>query len=549
MEKMYKILSLITIIFLTYSCQEDDKTFGDVLVPANLVVNITVASDQSGNVTVTPSADNAIFFHVFFVADSDPVVISNGEQAAFRYTQSGQYTQEIVVIAFGTGGASSSEALVIDLDVRLVIEEGVLLNIAGPANEGKNWIWDSTNAGHFGVGDPAETFPNFFVAGANQLDPCMYDDVLTFSHDGAGNYSFQLATLEATFVNWAEIRRFFPEAEPVVFVDECRNIDDQIELDTDFVIVDDPISGNQLLTVTNSTMSYYSGAMEYQILELTPDKLVIRGIQDPFDPPGDKLAWYHTFVPENGNPPPPNCSGITGDVGSGNNDVLIWADEFNEDGAPCFEDWSFDLGTGDNGWGNGEAQYYTDREENLTISNGTLKITAKAESFQGSEYTSARMITYQKFEFEYGRVEARAKLPTGGGTWPALWLLGADFIQNPWPACGEMDFMEHVGNEQDRIFSSLHSPGNFGGNAQTDFLDVPGVSDDFHIYTIDWTPEEIVFSVDGIEYHSRPNSVNLPFDHNFFIIMNVAMGGNFGGAIDPNFVESTMEVDYIRVYQ
>ena len=549
MKKAYKILSIITIVLLTIGCQDDDKSFGDVIVPSNLEVNVTVANDQSGNVSVSPSADNALFFHVVFEQGSDPVVISNGEQAEFRYIQDGQYSQEIVVIAFGTGGASSSRSVFIELDVILVIEEGILLNIAGQAGEGKRWVWDSSNAGHFGVGDPAETFPNFFSAGANSLDPCLYDDVIEFSHDGAGTYQFQLETQMATFINWAEIKRFFPEAEPVIFVDECRDIDDQLDLNTNFVIVDDPVTGASTLTVVNSTMSYWSGAMTYEILELTANKLTIRGIQDPFDPPGDKLAWYHTFVPEDGNPPPPSCSGVTGDVGSGNNDVLVWADEFNEDGAPCFEDWSFDIGTGDNGWGNGEAQYYTDRQENVTVSNGTLKITAKAESFQGSEYTSSRMITYQKFEFEYGRVEARAKLPTGGGTWPALWLLGADFIQNPWPACGEMDYMEHVGNEQDRIFSSLHYPGNSGGNAVTDFVDVPGVSDDFHIYSIDWTPEAIIFAVDGTEYHTIPNNASLPFDHEFFLIVNVAMGGNFGGNIDPNFVESTMEVDYIRVYQ
>ncbi|MBT8255091.1 MAG: glycoside hydrolase family 16 protein, partial [Bacteroidia bacterium] len=115
--------------------------------------------------------------------------------------------------------------------------------------------------------------------------------------------------------------------------------------------------------------------------------------------------------------------------------------------------------------------------------------------------------------------------------------------------CGEMDIMEHVGNDQDRIFSSLHYPGNSGGNAQTESVVVPGVSDDFHIYTMDWTPDEIRFSVDGNVYHTFPNSTGLPFDHPFFLIVNVAMGGNFGGTIDPNFVESTMEIDYIRVYE
>jgi len=545
MKKVNKILSVLMIAFLAFGCQEDDIEFGDVVTPGNLTVTVTVANDQTGNVTVKPTAENALNFHVYFKSDTDAVVIANGEEASFRYTQDGQYTQEIVVTAFGTGGASSTKAVIIDLDVRLIIEEGVLLNIAGAANEEKRWVWDSSNAGHFGVGDPAETFPNFFSAGANQLDPCMYDDVLTFSHDGENNYSFQLETTDATFINWAEIKRFFPDAEPQIFVDECRNIDDQIDLDTSFVIVDDEF-GNATLTVTNSTMSYWSGAEVYQILELTADKLVIRGIQDPFDPPGDPLAWYHTFVPES-NDPPPTCTSITGDTGTGNNDVLVWAEEFDEDGAPCTGTWNYDIGG--NGWGNEESQYYTDRADNIIVSGGTLKITAKAEEFQGSEYTSARINTFQKFEFEYGRIEARAKLPTGAGTWPAMWLLGNDFVTNSWPACGEMDFMEHVGNDQDRIFASLHSPGNSGGNANTQSIEVPGVSDEFHIYSMEWSPSQIIFFVDGQEHFTFQNNSGLPFDHEFFVILNVAMGGTFGGAIDPNFVESTMEVDYVRVYQ
>lgn len=547
MKKIFKPL-LICLLLVSAACQNDDTTFGEVIAPTNLVINVDIANDFSGVVTITATAENAIYYHVYFQQGIDPVVVSEGEEATFRYTVSGIYSQEIVVIAFGKGGVSSSKSIIIDLEVQLMIEEGTLLNIAGEANQGKRWIWDSTNAGHFGVGDPAENFPNFFVAGPNQLDPCMYDDVLIFSHDGNNNYRFQLETLGATFINWSEVKRFFPEAEPQEFVDECRNIDDQIEVDTDFSIIEDT-NGEQTLSVTNSTMSYWSGATEYTILELTNEKLVIRGIQDPFDPPGNELAWYHTFVPDGNNPPPPDCSGSTGDPGSGNNDILVWADEFDEDGAPCGQDWTFDIGTGDNGWGNGEEQYYTNRPENIVVENGVLKITAKAEAFQGSNYTSARLITYQKFEFDYGRVEARAKLPTGGGTWPAIWTLGNDFEVNTWPACGEMDIMEHVGNDQDRIFSSLHYPGNSGGNAQTESVVVPGVSDEFHIYTMDWTPDEIRFSVDGNVYHTFPNSTGLPFDHPFFLIVNVAMGGNFGGTIDPNFVESTMEIDYIRVYE
>lgn len=547
MKNLYKIIFVCVILLLPIGCQEDDASFGLVITPTNLTVTANVAEDQSGNVVVTPSAQDATLYHIYFTTDTDPVVITDGEQASFRYTQSGVYTQPITVIAFGTGGASSSTTITVDLDIILVIDPQKLSDIAGAAGEGKRWVWDASNAGHFGVGDPAVDFPNFFSASPNQLNGCLYDDVLTFQHDGQGNYSFSLETTEATFTNWAEVKRFFPDASPIQFEDECRDLGDQIDTNTDFVILDSP-DGNSTLTVTNSTLSYWSGATTYEIVELTENILVVRGIQEPFDPPGDPLAWYHTFVPDNGVVAP-TCSGVTGDTGTGNNDVLIWSDEFNDDGAPCTDNWRYDIGTGDNGWGNGESQYYTDRADNIIVENGVLKITAKAEVFSGSPYTSSRINSKDKFEFQYGKIEFRAKLPTGGGTWPAIWSLGADIDTNPWPGAGEIDYMEHVGNQQDRIFSTVHFPGNSGGNAIGDSIIVPGVSDDFHIYEVIWDENEIRSFVDGTLYFTFPNTSSVPFNKDFFIVMNVAMGGNFGGTIDPNFVESSMEVDYIRVYQ
>jgi beta-glucanase (GH16 family) len=128
-------------------------------------------------------------------------------------------------------------------------------------------------------------------------------------------------------------------------------------------------------------------------------------------------------------------------------------------------------------------------------------------------------------------------------------MLGADIDLNPWPGAGEIDILEHVGNDQDRIFSSLHFPGNSGGNAVTESTIVPGVSDGFFVYSVNWTATEIVFSVDGTVYHTFPNDSSVPFDKDFFLILNQAMGGNFGGTIDPDFNQSTFEIDYVRVYQ
>lgn len=226
---------------------------------------------------------------------------------------------------------------------------------------------------------------------------------------------------------------------------------------------------------------------------------------------------------------------------------LIWSDEFNTPGAPDPAKWGYDLGAG--GWGNNELQYYTNRPDNAVVSGGTLKIIAKTENFSGSPYTSARLLSKDKFSFKYGKVEARAKLPFGAGTWAAIWMLGSNINTVPWPGCGEIDIMEHVGNQQNKIFGTLHYPGRSGGNADGSSVVIANASTEFHKYAVEWTASTIKISVDDFTFFTFSNSAAVPFNHNFFIILNIAMGGNFGGAVDPAFVSSTMEIDYIRVYQ
>ena len=176
--------------------------------------------------------------------------------------------------------------------------------------------------------------------------------------------------------------------------------------------------------------------MEYEIVELTADRLTVRGLQTPFTG-GGLLAWYHTFIPE----------GSTPGGGGSTFENLIWEDNFDVNGAPDTANWDYDLGTGDNGWGNGELQYYTDRPDNVIIEDGISQNNRQKREFYGSQFTSSRIKTQDRFEFQYGRVEGRIKLPTGGGTWPAFWMLGADFETNIWPGAGEIDIMEHIGNQ------------------------------------------------------------------------------------------------------
>jgi len=226
---------------------------------------------------------------------------------------------------------------------------------------------------------------------------------------------------------------------------------------------------------------------------------------------------------------------------------IFWSDEFNTDGAPDPAKWGYDLGAG--GWGNAELQYYTSRPENSIVQGGVLKIKLLKENYSGSNYTSARLLSKGKFAFKYGKVEISAKLPAGGGTWPALWMLGSNITGAGWPACGEIDIMEHKGNELNKIYGTLHYPGNFGGNGNGGTKVISNATTAFHKYTLDWSAAAIKIYVDDVLYHTVANSNAIPFNQDFFLLMNVAMGGTFGGTVDPTITNATMEVDYIRIYK
>ncbi len=234
---------------------------------------------------------------------------------------------------------------------------------------------------------------------------------------------------------------------------------------------------------------------------------------------------------------------------------IMFVDNFDTDGAPNTAIWKYDIGTGSNGWGNNELQYYTDRPENIIVEDGMLKITAIQESFEGSGYTSARINTKGLFTQAYGRFEARIKLPWGQGIWPAFWLLGDDIDAVGWPQCGEIDIMEYRGQQPTITHGSVHGPGYSGGQAITKSYELLNdrFDTDFHIFGIEWGPNYINFYVDDVLYNQiTPEDVTgeWVFDHEFFIILNLAVGGSFSGNPDAGTVfPQTMLVDYVRVYQ
>lgn len=240
---------------------------------------------------------------------------------------------------------------------------------------------------------------------------------------------------------------------------------------------------------------------------------------------------------------------VTVNTAGGGAPVLVFSDEFNTNGAPDPTKWGYETGTGSGGWGNNELQYYTSRPENVIVQGGVLKVIALKENYMGSGYTSARLLSKNKYSFKYGRIEVRAKFPTGVGTWPAAWMLGDNIGTVGWPACGETDIVEHLGRDLNKIYGTLHYPGRSGGNADGATIMVPDATTAFHTYAVEWSATSIKIYVDAQLFHTVANSAALPFNQNFFILLNMAMGGNFGGAIDPAFTNATFEVDYVRVYQ
>lgn len=535
----------LMLLILVSSCQDDDKTFGALDAPANLVADYEIIGqstempngDGSGNVLLKAYADNAISYKYIF-PDGSTKTVSSGEYTK-RFTTTGINSYEVTVVALGKGGVATSITFTV---------ENVLSNFNDPlttqlltGGSTKIWYWAAATPGHLGVGpnDGSDNnhVPSYYGAApfekaGSPESSCLYENVLTFTLAG-DLIKYTLDNGGNTFFNAS----YNDVGGTIAPSDLCQPFDTSGEKNVilepaSSVVAAENSTGTQMTFSNNGFMGYYIGANTYEILEITENKMIVRAVMGN-DP---ALAWYHTFSTQ------PPYGGEEPEF-----TTLMFEDNFDVAGAPDASKWNMEIGNGQNGWGNSELQYY--RAENAVVSDGTLKITAKAESFGGFNYTSARMTTYEKYDFTYGKLEIRAKLPTGGGTWPALWMLGSNFETVPWPGCGEIDMMEHVGNEQNEILATLHFPGNSGGNGVTGQTQVETASTEFHVYSLTWTDSFIKFYVDDVLFHTFANNDSVPFNSDFFIIMNVAMGGNLGGPIEGGFTQSALEVDYVRVYQ
>jgi len=240
---------------------------------------------------------------------------------------------------------------------------------------------------------------------------------------------------------------------------------------------------------------------------------------------------------------------------------LVWADEFNYTGLPDPAKWKYD--TGGHGWGNKELQFYTEsRKENARVENGSLVIEARRDNWNGHEFTSARLVSKGKGDWTYGRFEARARLPTGKGTWPAIWMLPTGWKYGGWPNSGEIDIMEQVGYEPTVVHSSVHTKKYHHSisTQKTAKTNLANATTDFNVYAVEWTPEEIRGYVNDRHYFTFKNERltdssadyrSWPFDQPFHLLMNIAVGGTWGGSrgVDRNIFPQRMEIDYVRVYQ
>ncbi|KKO07699.1 hypothetical protein LCGC14_0050370 [marine sediment metagenome] len=697
--KKFKYL-VVALFAILMSCDGDDIDIPESVLPTNLMVTSINVGD--GTVNFTASATNANYYHFDFGDGSS--ALNNEGVASKTYDMIGDNTYTVKVTAGSSQGKTTSETIDITVSVAFTdpVTVGFLTN-----EDSKTWFLAASQPGHLGLGPAREGidgdwwYPKWFSASAfekcgTEDSDCLCDDELTFSVDANGSISYTLDNKGQTYFNVGH----------KAVVGGAEDIDFCYDFDTSGVksvvlsevagnVPEDQTTGIQMNFSDDGFMGYYVGSSTYEILFISDTELYVR----TYDTENADLAWYHKFT---------SAAVVDGGDEESLETIytnLVWSDEFDVDGAPDAANWTYDLGAG--GWGNGEAQEYTNKADNVIVEDGVLKITARGsgavggavhyyddvtlvasggetssiEDFEGdapvftdfggvstavidnpdasglntsgtvgestknsgaevwggsffdittpldlatyssmeiktwspatgavvrlkienqanadeffevdastsvaeawetltfdlstapafnydrvvlffdfgvspsgdAAYTSARIKSENLFEFTYGRVEIRAKLPSAGGTWPALWALGANFDEVGWPATGEIDIMEHVGNNNNTISSALHYPGNSGGNAIVGTTSVETAISEFHNYTVEWTPDSIKFVVDGeLVHNSLVNNATTPFNSDFFLIMNVAMGGTLGGAIDSEFTEDTMEVDYVRVYQ
>ncbi|ARV16823.1 glucan endo-1,3-beta-D-glucosidase [Polaribacter sp. SA4-12] len=535
-----------------FSCQENDYQFGEIISPSDIVITAEIVGvdtnnpfgDGSGSVNFSATANNASSYVYYFdgVASASPT----GELAK-RFSKVGVNIYTVVVKANGTGGVSSTKT--IDVEVFSSFSDIEAENLLSGANVGDNkkWYWQADKDVHVGLGPVTDDYGNgefgyeAWWNGIKAWDAekgCMYDNEFVFTRTANGltfeqtvgpafipaTYAGDLGVggdqchdeTVATSMFGVKTVSFGPSTSKAALEGSYDNV---------------PYRGTSFEISDGGFMGWFVGSGTYDIISISKDEMIVRIIQA-----GDGFAWYHKFT---------STKPVQGTSYTYNN--LVWEDDFNTDGAPDATNWTYDLGAG--GWGNGELQTYTDTADNAKVEGGSLIITAKADGSGG--YTSARLKSQGLRKFTYGRIEVKAKLPAAAGTWPAIWMLGSNFPTANWPHCGEIDIMEQTGADKNTTLGTCHwfDTASSSNASYGETTAVADASSEFHLYTVEWTDTAVKIYLDDVKFYELANSADLPFNADFFLILNVAMGGSLGGTVDAAFTEDTMEIDYVKVYQ
>lgn len=526
MKNFKYILSLFfSLALVLSSCEEKEYEFGDIKTPSNIAITAEIVGadaanpygDGTGKVNFTASASDAITYKYLYEGKE---LMSPDGKASISFSKTGVFNYVVTVEAIGTAGSSSTQSVEVEVLALYEPPADLLEMLVGDGE--KVWRVKAEAAGHFGVGPPEETSPIWWAAPPFDKDGLgCYDDQLVFKADGTVDYisngtAFgQAGPMDSDFgTPW--------EANPG---GEYENYPLDNFSDTWVLTAPD---GQETLNFSDKGYHgfYVGGDHTYAILERSANEMTLKTIG------ADGLSWFVILTTE---APPAE-----------EEKELVWADEFDVDGAPDPANWTYDLGAG--GWGNGEVQTYTSDAENVIVEGGVLKITAKAD---GASYTSARLKSQGLQSFTYGRMDVRAKLPSAQGTWPAIWMLGDSFETVGWPRCGEIDIMEQTGQDKNTSLGTLHwfDEGTQANASYGETLAIENASTEFHVYSLEWDETSLRILIDDEQFFVMDNNEALPFNDNFFFILNIAMGGTLGGTIDPAFTEDTMEIDYVRVYQ
>ena len=531
------LIKLVLLVPLLISCSGSNSEEGgsDPTEPVDVIpselslsVNVIGADDNQPNgdgfgvVEFTASATNGVSYSFRF-GTGDSKTSSGTVQ--YTYTEVGTKTYDVKVLAY----SSTNNYISIDKKITVYVkpdsEASLLELLAGGSS--KTWKINAAQDAHFSNGVQDKKYSTYWEASAfSKNNSGFYDDQYTFYVDG----TYKHKTNNTVFGKASHLTNDFGSTS------QSSNAQGEIEnynladYQTTFVAKKD---GEEKKLEINGKgfIGFYVGQQNYTIECHDSNNIYLRAIDE-----SENIAWYVWLTAKEVSDINPKDQFTN----------LIWSDEFDEPGTLDSSKWVHEVG---DSWYNNEVQSYTSRLENSKVEDGKLKIIAKKESYNGNNYTSARIISNTKMDFTYGRVDIKAKVPGTKGTWPALWLLGSNFRTVEWPKCGEMDILEAAQSNNFKVQSTVHHPDNYGEGDTNITNEYTDITENFHIYSLVWTKQALTFYVDDKPHHIVGNSCALPFNWNQFIILNVAMGGTMGGEIASNFVSDSMEIEYVRIYQ